>query len=315
MTAALIVHQAYDIHLPLAGLLHPFDGRRPSRALSLLRASCDAELDSCLRQPDGPATDVTLALVHDAAYLASLRRSAAIATALEIRLARFAPASVLHRRIVDPMRWMVAGTITAARHALDHGVAMNLGGGFHHAHADHGEGFCLFADVPIAIRLLIADGRLGAHDTVLVIDLDAHRGNGFESICSAWPVQFFDLYNFQAYPGLDDRHEDRFPFLIPLKAATGDAAYLDTLTSELPRFLDRFAPARLAFYIAGSDVVISDPLGGLALSEGAIGERDRFVIASLRDRGIPLAVVCGGGYTARSAQMVADTARLVLATR
>jgi histone deacetylase 11 len=138
----------------------------------------------------------------------------------------------------------VAGTILATRRALqpDGGgaVAMNVGGGFHHAFRDHGEGFCLYADVAVAVAAARATGALGEGDPIAIIDLDAHRGNGVWSILgSDAAVSVLDVYNFQTYPGLFDGASEDFPFLIPIKAGTADAAYLDLVRHELPHFLGR----------------------------------------------------------------------------
>jgi histone deacetylase 11 len=112
------------------------------------------------------------------------------------------PGRTLDRRVLLPMRWAVQGTIDAARMAVAGGAAINLAGGYHHAHRDRGEGFCLYADVPIAIEMLRKEKLLSENARVAIIDLDAHRGNGFEAIYEHDErVQFFDLYNFQVYPG------------------------------------------------------------------------------------------------------------------
>jgi len=186
---------------------------------------------------------------------------------------------------------------------------MNIGGGFHHAFADHGEGFCLFADAAIAIAAARSSGALAAGDPVAIIDLDAHRGNGVWEICGRDPaVRVMDVYNFQTYPGLFPGAVEDFPFQIPLKAGTSDAAYLDTVRQELPRFLDGLPRPRLAIYNAGTDVLAGDPIGGLAVSPEGVVKRDRLVLAPLAERQIPTVIVTSGGYTRRSHELVAELA-------
>jgi histone deacetylase 11 len=132
-----------------------------------------------------------------------LRESAVVARALEVPAARLVPSFLLDRAILRPMRLATQGTIQAVERALEGCVVFNLGGGYHHAFADHGEGFCIYADVAIALTRARRTGCLNATDHILVIDLDAHRGNGTENIFRDDPnVHFFDMYNFQIYPAI-----------------------------------------------------------------------------------------------------------------
>jgi histone deacetylase 11 len=136
--------------------------------------------------------------------------------------------------------------------------------------------------VAVAIEVQRSLGRLRRDDTVLVIDLDAHRGNGFESIAHDDPaVRVLDIYNFQIYPGLRPGEPDQHPFSIPVPSHTGSNDYLDIVREELARFLDAAGQPRLAFYNAGTDVVEGDPLGRMRVSEPAVAERDRYVVDTL----------------------------------
>lgn len=204
---------------------------------------------------------------------------------------QFVPASIRQQRLIRPMRLAVQGTIDSAELALRHGFAYHLGGGFHHAFRDHGEGFYLYADAAVAIHSLRSRKLLLDTDKVLVIDLDAHRGNGCEHIFeSDTTVQFLDIYNFQIYPGPRDADESQAPYIIPIKAQTSDDAYLETLNDALPRFLADNVGATLAIYNAGPDVLEGDPLGRLAVSERGTLERDRIVLEALAQRNIPAVV-------------------------
>lgn len=311
MKASLVYSPAYDMYFPGFSWLHPFDGRKFSRAWSVIRSRGG---DVPRLEPDGPVTDEILLRVHTRAYLDSLGSSSVVARALEAWPLRCLPNGLLRRRLLTPMRWAAAGTILAMRRALaDGGVAMNLGGGFHHAFPDHGEGFCLFADVAVAVADLRARGILNPGERVAIIDLDAHRGNGVEACLGADPdVRILDLYNFQVYPGPHPGPMDGFPYIVPLRAGLGGADYLDSVREELPRFLEREGPFRLALYNAGTDVVRGDRLGRLDVSPEQVQERDRYVVDGLKARGIPTAIVTSGGYTALSYPLIAELALHVL---
>jgi histone deacetylase 11 len=315
MNAELVYSPSYDLALPGLSWVHPFDGRKFSRAWEVLRSRLGDALEGRRLAPDAPVPDASLLRVHTAAYLDSLRSSAVVAKALEAWPLRFLPRAFLQNRILAPMRWATAGTILAAARALERGgMVMNVGGGFHHAFPDRGEGFCLFADAAVAIAEARARGLLGAGDRVIMIDLDAHRGNGFEACLGADPaVRILDIYNAQAYPGLHPGHPDKFPYMIPMRAGLSDEGYLSGVREELPPFLEAAGPIRLAFYNAGTDILAGDRIGGLAVSADGIRERDRYVVDLLAERKIPTVIVTSGGYTKSSFGLVADLAFRVLA--
>jgi histone deacetylase 11 len=275
-----------------------------------------ASLASCWDSPADPADDVDLLRVHSSEYLASLAASpAVVAKALEIWPIGLLPRGIVQRRLLRPMKLAVAGTIHATRRALqgDGAVAMNVGGGFHHAFRDHGEGFCLYADVAVAIAAARTAGALGERDPIAVIDLDAHRGNGVWAILGSDPaVRVFDIYNFQTYPGLFDGDTEDVPFLVPIKAGTADGPYLDIVRRELPRFLASMPKPRLAVYNAGTDILAGDPVGRLAVSADGVIARDRFVIETLIGGQVPTVVVTSGGYTRRSHELIAELALAVV---
>lgn len=312
MKSFLVYAPGYDLSLPGFDQLHPFDGRKFSRAWKLVEERVGARLQACWVSPAQPADDADLLRVHDAAYLASLSSSTAVvAEALEIRALRLLPRGLIQRRLLRPMKLAVAGTIQAARLALqgDGAIAMNVGGGFHHAFRDHGEGFCLYADVAAAVAAVRGTGELRQDDPIAVVDLDAHRGNGVWGILGGDPaVHVLDVYNFQTYPGLFDGDVADFPFIIPVKAATADEPYLDVVRTEIPRFLDGMPRPRLAIYNAGTDILAGDPVGRLAVSAEGVMARDRFVLDALVQRKIPTLIVTSGGYTRRSHQLIAELA-------
>jgi len=309
MRCRFVYSPDYDFSLLGLERLHPFDARRASRAWSSFRGANRKAAKKAWLQPTAPVTDDELELVHTRDYLRSLRSSAVVARAVEVWPVRLLPSFLLRRYLLAPMRLAARGTLMATACALAGESAMNFGGGYHHAFRDRGEGFCLFADVALAIAAHRASGRLGREERVAVIDLDAHRGNGFASIVAGDPrIAVLDVFNFQVYPGLPDADLTDRPFLIPVHSRTSDQAYLGALREALPRFLDAAGPVRLAFYNAGTDILAGDRLGMLAVSPQGVAARDRMVIDSLAARGIPTVVTTSGGYTKASHELIAKLA-------
>ena len=232
------------------------------------------------------ATDDDLLLVHTAEYVH--RFNEGLLDAAEIRRLGF-PWSP---ELVERSRRAVGGTLAASRHALLHGVAMNLAGGTHHAFADHGEGFCVYNDVAIAIRSLQRDGLARR---AAVVDLDVHQGNGTHAILGADPgVYTFSMHGGKNYPF----HKVPGTLDVALADGTGDDVYLDALTTTLPRVLAEASPD-IVFYIAGADPHEGDALGRLSLTFDGLIARDRYVLSQCREVGIPVAIVIGGGYGRR----------------
>ena len=185
----------------------------------------------------------------------------------------------------------VQGTIEASRDALECGVGINLAGGTHHAFPAHGEGFCVFNDVAIAIRTLQSERRI---TRAVVLDLDVHQGNGTARIFADDPAVFtFSMHGAGNYPFRKER--SRLDLELPDR--TGDESYLALLTRHLDAVLEE-ARADLALFIAGADPYRLDRLGRLALTIEGLEHRDAAVLAACRRRGLPVAVVLGGGYAA-----------------
>ncbi|HAT73126.1 MAG TPA: histone deacetylase [Elusimicrobia bacterium] len=202
----------------------------------------------------------------------------------------------------------VGGTIKAARLALKNGVGINCGGGAHHAFKDHGEGFCLLNDIAIAVKKLLKERLIRR---AMIIDLDAHQGNGTAAIFRGDKRVFtFSMHGVETYP----EKRERSSLDIELKAGTGDAVYLAVLKRGLSRVLDEFRPD-LAVYLAGADVYKGDALGGLGLTMLGIKKRDAFVFSECRGRGVPVALTLGGGYALKpenSAKIHAETIKSAL---
>ena len=310
MKAFLVYSPGYNVRIPGLSWLHPFDGSKYGHAWSTLQKKFGAELEALLIIPDGEVSLEDLLVVHTRDYIDSLRHSTVVARALEIATARLLPSLLLDRSILRPMRLATQGTIQAVDRALEGCAVFNLGGGYHHAFADHGEGFCIYADAAIAVTRARKSGRLGAGADVLMIDLDAHRGNGIEHIFRNDPhVHFFDMYNFQIYPGYSDTEDE---YLIPVPAGSSGAFYLNRLKKELPAFLASVTNPKLVIYNAGTDILAGDPLGGLNVTEEEVRQRDRYVLAELTRAEIPVVMLTSGGYTKRSAGLIADAASFLI---
>jgi histone deacetylase 11 len=294
--AAGLIPLTYSGHYNISAFglehLHPFDGRKFSKIQKHL-------IDSGVRLPadfvkPSPLSQEQLLAVHAADYLQSLKHSTVLAKIFEVPAAAMIPAPLLEWRVLNPMRLAGGGTLVACHLALQNGLAINLGGGYHHADRDRGGGFCVYSDVPIALTLLRAEDKI---KKALIIDTDAHQGNGFANILrhTSW-AHVVDLFDESIYPFpkvLEDMS-------VPLPTRTRGDGYLTALEKAIPVAIARYQPD-LIVYNAGSDVLASDPLSTLLLSPEEMRDRDLFVVSQARERGIPIAMVLAGGYSHESA--------------
>ncbi len=268
------------------------------------------------------ATWDDLALVHTPDYLAKLRHGRLSVQEIAQMEIPWSP------EIVEGFRLMTGGTLSAARLALSADasahtglsaeavakagssaeaaakadIAVHLGGGFHHAHCNHGEGFCMFNDVAVAIRRLKADGVIAR---AAIVDCDVHHGNGTAAIFSGEPSVFtfsmHQLHNYPAFkpPGALD---------VALDDQATDQEYLTELQEALPRVFRR--QPQILFYLAGADPYEDDQLGGLRLTKEGLRQRDRLVFESAHAASVPVVVTLAGGY----ARHVQDTIDIHVAT-
>jgi acetoin utilization deacetylase AcuC-like enzyme len=262
-----------------------------------------------------PATWDELALVHTGGYLTAMREGTLSPEDLaQLEL----PWS---QEMVDGFRLMVGGTVEAALIACgleefripncEFRIACHLGGGLHHAFPNHGEGFCPFNDVAVAVRVLQRRGL----SRVAIVDLDVHHGNGtafiFNPRGEETPPQdddgavfTFSMHQQHNYP----MWKPRGSLDIGLPDGAGDARFLRELEGALPRVLAH--RPQCVFYLAGADPYESDQLGGLRLTKDGLRQRDRTVVTAVRSAGIPLVVTLAGGYAMR----VEDTVDIHVAT-
>lgn len=299
----IIYHPKYNITVWGLERLHPFDGLK-------YRRIHDALIAEGLRRPadfirPDPIRRVDLERVHSTEYLRSLRRSRVLAEILGVPVLARLPSAFIDWRVLLPMRYATAGTTLACRSALEHGLSINLAGGYHHAAASWGEGFCAYADIPLAAATLHAEGLI---ERVLVVDLDAHQGNGTAATIRQWPwASILDVYEEDLYPS--PKQPEDFP--IPIPAGLAGAEYLGIVDEALPRALDAVKPD-LVIYNAGSDPFVEDPLTRLRLSRGDLADRDLLVATYVRERGIPMAMVLSGGYARESWRVHADGIEAIL---
>jgi len=183
----------------------------------------------------------------------------------------------------------VGGTLAAADAALEDGFGGNLAGGTHHAFADFGAGYCVFNDLAVATRALLDAGRV---ERVLVFDVDVHQGDGTAHLFRDEPRVFTcSLHGARNFPARKQASD----LDVPLDDGTGDAEYLEVLERTLATALERARPD-LLLYQGGVDALAEDRLGRLALTHAGLAERDRLVLGTARERGLPVALTLGGGY-------------------
>jgi acetoin utilization deacetylase AcuC-like enzyme len=229
------------------------------------------------------ASNGVLALAHHPAYIAAVSNGELSPAQQKSIGFPWSP------QMVERSRRSAGATIAACRAAMAEGVAVNLAGGTHHAYADHGEGFCIFNDAAIAARLMQAERRV---HRVAIIDLDVHQGNGTASILARDDSIFtLSLHGERNYPF----EKETSDLDVALPDGAGDEAYLEELKAAMSTMYRRFSP-QLFIYLAGADPHEGDRLGRLRLSLGGMAARDRLVLASAADRGIPVAVAMAGGY-------------------
>lgn len=269
-----------------AGARRTFDTEKPRRIRDALVA--DGLLDPAQIVVPERVSRAELLLVHTPAYLDEIARPETLA-----RLLFLDPAHPWDDRLADPFLYAAGGTVAGARLAVAlPGIAVNLGGGYHHAQVDKAEGFCAIADVAIAVRAL---QRAGAARRVLIVDLDYHHGNGNAEIFAADESVFTFSMHAGNWCWISKRHN----LDIELPSGTGDDEYLGTLAAHLPGIVAGFRPD-FAVYVAGSDPFEGDLLGDFRVSEAGMLARDRLVTRELWGRGVPMLVVTAGGYGPQS---------------
>jgi acetoin utilization deacetylase AcuC-like enzyme len=292
----LIYHQRYDLNL--GDHVFPSQKYRLVYEELLRRGLADA---SDFLSP-APATDEDVLRVHTPEYVRKLKTGS-------LSYAEVQQLEIPYSQELIEACWLAAGgSILAGQCALCEGWSANIGGGFHHACPDHGEGFCVIHDVAVAIRRLQFDGAI---ERGMVVDTDVHHGNGTATIFGGdddvFTVSIHQLHNY--------------PFVKPpstmdinLPDGVGDEDYLAILEKHLHKAFSDFSP-QIIFYVAGADPYREDQLGGLALTMEGLGKRDALVMEYARRHRCPLVTTLAGGYARRVQDTVAIHVGTILAAR
>lgn len=301
----LIFHKNYDISLWGMQKLHPFDSCKYGKIYEhLLKVG----ISPTQFQAPESVTDQDLLLVHSQDYLDSLSYSQTLANIAEIPVLTYAPNFIIQKTLLKATRLATGGTVLGAQCALKDGWAINLSGGYHHAKHECGGGFCVYADIPLAITKVLQEHP---DYKVMIVDLDAHQGNGHESyFIGDSRVTIYDIYNNDIYPQ-DHKARKRIDYNYPVKSGIADKEYLDLLSDTLPQALEKTKP-NFIIYNAGSDIFQEDPLGRMNISEQGIIARDELVFKCAQERAIPILMVLSGGYTKKSAGIIGQSIENIL---
>lgn len=291
----VIYNDKFNFDLGILSYLHPFDGDKFRKVYKALAETKEVEFVT----PDAP---VSMGVVDE--FLTSVmqhrvRNKNGVLAALEVPRIPFIGLDFLEDKILTPMRWGVAATIWGAKKALqDGGIYWNLSGGYHHAMPQNMEGFCIFNDIGICYQQLMKCGALSSGDRVLIIDTDAHHGNGnAQTFMEKGNVTLLDVYNASIYP-TSEHTRNRVDIPMKLKPGTDGETYLKCLHIALSEITGDF---KLAFVVAGTDVLGSDKLGGLQLGIDDVAEREKATLKKLKELRVPTVITGGGGYSKDSA--------------
>ena len=283
----VVYHPRYDLNLGA----HVFPSQKFRLLYELLLREEIAAPDN-IAQPDR-ASDDDLLRVHTQDWVNKLKTGTLTASEIMKLEIPYSP------ELAEAVLLAAGGTILAGQLALRDGFASNLSGGFHHAYASHGEGFCALNDVAVAIRRLQSDSAI---KKAIVVDTDVHHGNGtahiFRNDDSVFSLSIHQENNYPA-------HKPPSNLDLPLDDGAEDHEYLATLLPAVEKSLDEFRPDVL-FYVGGADPFCEDQLGGLRLTKSGLKARDKGVFQLARTRNIPVATTLAGGYARR----VEDTIRI-----
>jgi histone deacetylase 11 len=290
--------EQYNINLGLLNYLHPFDGTKFRKVIRDLKRNSAADI----RPPSAPISHEVINEFVDDVVKLQLGDKKFILQTLDVPHIPFLPFSYLDKKILLPMRWGVAGTLDASKAALGGKTCWNLAGGYHHASQHSAEGFCFYNDIGIAHQELLKAGLLKPDDKILIIDVDAHHGNGnARTFMENKHVTLLDVYNADNYPGtLSTRKRVDIP--VPLHTGVGGSEYLSKYENALNRLGKDY---RIAYVVAGTDVLDSDPIGGMLLKPDDVVTREKMTFNKLKGLGVATVFLGAGGYSKLSASTIA----------
>jgi len=308
--APIIYSTKYNITACGIEKLHPFDSSKYGRIHEYLTSEDTFQASQFVTPCCAARSD--LLTVHTMRYLSSLTSSWAIMKILELPGLCLLPAPILFWRALMPMMYQTGGTILGVEFADKYGWAINLGGGFHHASSSQGSGFCVYADITMAIQYIRKSLRNKANRNmrVLIVDLDAHQGNGHERDVKDFfqndnNIKVLDAFNASIFPG-DTYAKQAIDYKMTLGYGCGDQYYLPKLNEWLDRAMDEFRP-QFIVYNAGTDCLKGDPLGAMSITSDGIRERDEIVFKQAREKKIPVLMVLSGGYQLNNARVIASS--------
>lgn len=326
----IVYSHDYNFNLFYIEKLYWFDAKKYGKIYNYLVNRLGIP-KSCFYTPEQLSLE-TLAKVHHQEYLDALSGEQAaklVSSIIEFPIHYVLSSESIRNRILAPMKLATSGTVQATELALANRTwAINLSGGYHHAKGtgccmpvdvagnrqDEGGGFCVYADIPLAIEKAWEKNNALK---VLIVDLDAHQGNGHEAYFAkevakggASRIAIFDMYCDNNYPR-DHKARKSIKYNYPLATGIKDARYLSILTNNLPKAIAEFKPD-LIVYNAGTDIFEKDPLGHMSITEQGIIERDAFVFAQAKQNNVPIVMVLSGGYTKDSSRIIGKSIENVL---
>ena len=292
----VVYHPRYDLNLGA----HVFPSQKFRLIAEELVSSGIADTSDFLTPQ--PASDEDLLRVHIASWVNKLKTGTLTASEIMKLEVPYSP------ELAEAVWLAAGGTILAAQSALQDGFGSNLSGGFHHAYANHGEGFCAIHDVAVAVRRLQSDGDI---KRAMIVDTDVHHGNGTAAIfaddSSVFTISIHQVNNYPA-------HKPPSTVDLDMRDGAGDDEYLAALIPTVERCLDKFRPD-MVFYVGGADPYREDQLGGLLLTKAGLKRRDREVFEAARSRSIPVTTALAGGYARRVEDTVAIHMNTIIAAR
>lgn len=312
----------YDITFFYFERIHPFDSAKYSKIAHNLVAKKLLTYDDFHTPQE--ITDTDLERVHTKEYLNNLYHcaSAMFAKASCVLPIALVPNCIVRWKALYPMRLATGGTVEAMELAIKNGWAINLSGGYHHAKKDDCDGFCVYNDAAIAAHIAITKYNI---KKILVVDLDAHQGNGNEAIFGKQDtfrnkVDVFDIYgdtykdsatgnSYWQYPNSNDRiliakNKSWYNHSV-VASDMNDTEYQGHL-NDLDNAIKTTKP-QLIIYNAGTDIYEEDSLGQMKITKQGIINRDEYVFSLAKENSIPITMMLSGGYTIKSAEIISDS--------
>ena len=299
----IVYHKNYNIGFLGLEKFHSFDSKKYGKIHKYLIDNVGIHKNQFYKPAE--ITDEELKKVHSQKYHRKLHDYASTTFAQISGLwpLRLLPNFLTRKYALQPMQLATGGTIKATELALQKGWAINLSGGYHHAKKDTGDGFCAYADIPLAACKVF---EKNPNAKIMIVDLDAHQGNGHEAILGPDErVAIFDVYNSSIYPN-DHGVKQYIRFNHPVRSNIQDNEYLEIVKKNLPEAINTAKPD-LIIYNAGTDIFEKDMVGSMNISENGIKQRDEIVFEQALSRDIPIVMVLSGGYTKESAGIISKS--------